>query len=125
MTRHEVKAWAGEFQALASGQQRATLRKNDRDYRRGDELLVRLWIPTTRTFDGKALLARVLHLCRYAGDLELWGANDPYAPPKRLIRVVSLSVEVLEVGDYSALKDTTMLLTRDSILEPQQRVGRS
>lgn len=51
MTRHEIKIQKQWFDRAASGQKRAEIRKHDRDYQAGDELLFLVpnlvaWEPT-------------------------------------------------------------------------------
>lgn len=42
---HELKTWPQPFAALMCGDRRHEIRVNDRDYRVGDTLLLREWIP--------------------------------------------------------------------------------
>jgi hypothetical protein len=105
--RHELKAWADVFHDLSLGVKRAEIRRcDDREFRRGDELLFREYAAGAGAYTGRALLARVTHLVRWAGDLELHGIGQA-APPATSrpapIPVVVMSIEVLEIGQYADL----------------------
>lgn len=43
--QHELKCWPQFFQATREGTKRFELRRNDRDFRVGDELLLKEWDP--------------------------------------------------------------------------------
>lgn len=49
--RHRVKTWPAEFEAVQAGDKTADLRRNDRDYRVGDILILAEWDPHARTVD--------------------------------------------------------------------------
>jgi hypothetical protein len=48
-TKHEVKCWPKHFECIRTGEQRSTVRRNDRDYEVGDELVFREWMPEDET----------------------------------------------------------------------------
>lgn len=59
---HELKTWPAEFQAIAEGRKTFDLRKNDRDYQTGDNLLLREFDPVTQTYSGRYVLANVTYI---------------------------------------------------------------
>jgi hypothetical protein len=65
-TTHELKTWPEFFKQIRNGQKRFELRLNDRDFRVGDQLLLREWVPENRPdlvppagYTGRELLVRV------------------------------------------------------------------
>ena len=60
--RHELKTWPQEFTSVVNGSLRHEVRKNDRCFRVGDELLLREWNPLTGTYTGNTVLVRVTYL---------------------------------------------------------------
>jgi hypothetical protein len=106
MTRHELKLWPDQFSAMQHGIKRADVRRcDDRDFRRHDEVLYREHWGSSGKYSGRALLARVTHLVRWAGELELIGMQQVTGAIK-MVKIVVLSIEILEVGDYKKLKET-------------------
>lgn len=45
MTVHELKIWPDSFAALVAGDKKAEFRENDRDFRVGDVLVLKEWVP--------------------------------------------------------------------------------
>lgn len=106
--RHELKLWTDQFIAMQVGAKRADVRRcDDRKFRRGDEILFLDY--TARTgYSGMAMLARITHLTRAAGMLDLYGVlNEGSTKDGTSFPIVVLSIEVLEIGAYEALKRTT------------------
>lgn len=50
---HELKTWPEYFQAVWDGIKPFDLRKNDRDYKIGDLLLLKEWSPQTESYTGR------------------------------------------------------------------------
>jgi ASC-1-like (ASCH) protein len=61
MTLHELKTWPEYFQAVARGDKTFEVRKNDRDFRVGDELLLKEYQPSYACLDREYYTGRVLH----------------------------------------------------------------
>lgn len=64
---HDVKCWPSSFIEVISGQKTLDVRRNDRDYRQGDVLLLREWNPhirdlTTGKFTGRTCQRRITHV---------------------------------------------------------------
>ena len=54
MTRHELKTWPKYFAAVRSGQKRFEIRRNDREFKVGDILVLREFDPETQDYTGQA-----------------------------------------------------------------------
>lgn len=108
MTRHVLKLWTDQFDAMKRGDKLADVRRcDDRHFLRGDEVIYRDFTAGAAKYSGRALLARIKHLTMSAGLLQLFGRQ--YSDEGPLIRVVVLSVEVLEVGDFERLSGTAVV----------------
>ncbi|MFG0317555.1 MAG: ASCH/PUA domain-containing protein [Planctomycetota bacterium JB042] len=57
--RHDLKTWPEFFAAVEDLRKTFEVRRNDRDFREGDELLLREWDPETEAYSGRELLRRV------------------------------------------------------------------
>lgn len=58
---HDLKTWPDFFKVIWTGEKRFELRKNDRDFRAGDTLLLREWSQATG-YSGRAVRAEVTYL---------------------------------------------------------------
>ncbi len=54
MNRHELKTWPKYFAAVRSGQKRFEIRRNDREFKVGDILVLREFDPESETYTGQA-----------------------------------------------------------------------
>lgn len=61
---HELKCWPVYFPAVADGRKTVELRRNDRAYAVGDQLLLREWDPVTQCYTGAHVMADVHHILR-------------------------------------------------------------
>ena len=59
---HDLKTLPQYFEPLASGPKTFEIRRNDRDFRVGDVLLLREWDPTTATHTGRTCRRRVTYV---------------------------------------------------------------
>jgi hypothetical protein len=56
---HELKTWEAYFNAVASGEKNFELRKNDRGFLVGHELLLREYSPDSKTYTGRTLRRKI------------------------------------------------------------------
>ena len=61
-TVHELKTEMVPFHALRNGTKRFEFRKNDREFRTGDYLMLQEWMGGSGEYSGSAILARVLYI---------------------------------------------------------------
>lgn len=59
---HDLKTWTPAFSAVAAGEKRFELRRNDRDYRVGDFLRLLEYDPDKGEYTGRGCVRRVVHL---------------------------------------------------------------
>ena|SRR6187399_761433 len=52
---HELRTWPEYFQAILDGEKTFEYRKNDRDFRAGDTLLLREWNPDKILYTGRQI----------------------------------------------------------------------
>lgn len=73
---HELKAWPKGFKEIVQDLKLYELRKNDRDYQVGDELLLREWDPETEEYTGNRCQVKVLYI--YVAEDTSWGLLPGY-----------------------------------------------
>jgi hypothetical protein len=61
---HRLKTWPGPFRAVWRGDKGHEFRRDDRDFRVGDWLLLLEWKPKRKTFTGRRISARVTYVTR-------------------------------------------------------------
>ena len=59
---HELKTWTNYFQLVASGKKKFELRKNDRGFLAGHELLLREYDKDTQTYTGRTLRRKISYV---------------------------------------------------------------
>jgi Domain of unknown function (DUF3850) len=64
VTRHELKTWPRLFDATLSGFKKHEIRVNDRDFKEGDELLLREWDPDKRAYTGRHVIAVISYMTK-------------------------------------------------------------
>ncbi|MCI0184472.1 ASCH/PUA domain-containing protein [Sulfoacidibacillus ferrooxidans] len=62
MQTHDLKIWPEHFRAVASGEKTVELRKDDRRYEVGDELLLHEYDPDTASYTGSECRRRITHI---------------------------------------------------------------
>ena len=64
MTVHTLKTWPGSFDAVAKGLKKHEIRKNDRDFKERDVVILREWLPASLTFTGRQIDLTIGHVTR-------------------------------------------------------------
>ena len=59
MTTHQLKTWPDYFEAIARNEKTFEVRKNDRDFKVGDRLLLQEWCPRADGFTGRVAYREV------------------------------------------------------------------
>ena len=59
---HQLKTWPNYFQAILRGDKNFEVRKNDRNYQCGHELLLREYNPERKEYTGRILHRRVKYI---------------------------------------------------------------
>jgi len=59
---HELKCWPPYFDDVASGRKPFELRQNDRDFKVGDTLILREWLPESQQYTERSTVVRVTYL---------------------------------------------------------------
>jgi len=73
MATHELKTWPGSFDAVWRRNKTAELRKLDRDFRVGDTLVLRCYLPDLDRYDGRSVDATISHIVHVG-----FGLQDGY-----------------------------------------------
>ncbi len=60
MITHDLKCWTEPFNAVSGGQKRFEFRLNDRDYKVGDELILREWDPVKKCYTGRVIIGKYI-----------------------------------------------------------------
>ena len=74
---HELKTWKAFFNAIASGEKTFELRKNDRGFLVGHELLLREYCPELQTYTGRTVRRKIGYLLG-GSDAEKFGLQPGY-----------------------------------------------
>ncbi len=59
---HELKTWPEYFKVIMSGIKRFEIRKNDRDFKVGDFLILKEFDPKTNTYSGSQVKCKILYI---------------------------------------------------------------
>lgn len=62
MANHCLKCWEQPFDAMWDGSKGYEIRFNDRDYKVGDTLTLRRFVPSTQTYSGRVLVVEVTYM---------------------------------------------------------------
>lgn len=75
MSLHHLKSWPEFFEPVLEGEKTFELRRNDRDYKVGDHLVLREYEPGEDRYTGRELVKRVSYVMRGIGNV---GSIAPY-----------------------------------------------
>ena len=62
MKIHDLKITPGHYQSVSDEVKTFEVRNNDRDFKRGDYLLLREWNPDTKDYTGRKLIRRIIYV---------------------------------------------------------------
>ena len=68
---HELKTWPEYFEKVLNGDKTFELRKNDRNYRKGDTLILKEWNPNEKQYTGRRVIVFVSNVLKDAIELGL------------------------------------------------------
>ncbi len=74
---HELKTWTEYFELVESGKKPFELRKNDRNFLPGHELLLREYDKKTEEYTGRTLKRRIIYVLKGVGS-EYFGLKKGY-----------------------------------------------
>jgi len=75
--KHELKTWIEYFQLIESGQKPFELRKNDRGFKSGHQLLLREYDQETNIYTGKILHRKITYVLK-GEEAEAFGLKAGY-----------------------------------------------
>jgi ParB family chromosome partitioning protein len=67
---HELKCWPEYFEDVASGRKPFEVRKKDRDFREGDEIRLREFLPNIKQYSGSDTWLEITKLWESVAGLE-------------------------------------------------------
>lgn len=62
MKTHKLKCWPEPFEAMLNGLKPFEIRRNDRDFKVGDVLIIQEWRPADEQYTGRELLRDVVFM---------------------------------------------------------------
>lgn len=68
---HDLKTWPIYFDSVVEGRKTLDLRKNDRDFRVGDLLILREYEPDRQAYTGYVAVAEITHMVLNASEFGL------------------------------------------------------
>lgn len=66
MKTHILKTWPEYFEKIISGEKTFEIRKNDRDFEIGDELILREYDPISKSYTNRVIETRVTYITDFA-----------------------------------------------------------
>jgi len=77
ITIHELKTWPLHWTAMFNGEKTFELRKNDRGFKKYDELLLKEYDPLKSEYTGRILHRQIVYILR-STEARAWGLQDGY-----------------------------------------------
>jgi len=74
---HELKTWEAYFQSIKSGDKNFELRRNDRDFKVGDTLLLKEYDRNGKIYTGRKVRCRINYILKDA-EAEEFGLKEGY-----------------------------------------------
>lgn len=74
---HELKTWIEYFRLMESGQKPFELRKNDRDFKSGHQLLLREFDKETSRYTGRKLNRKITYVLK-GDEAETFGLKEGF-----------------------------------------------
>jgi ASC-1-like (ASCH) protein len=59
---HELKTWNEYFEEVFMGHKTFEIRKNDRNFQKGDTLILKEWNPKTEQYTGREMVRNVTYI---------------------------------------------------------------
>lgn len=56
---HQLKTWTQFYKEIAAGRKNFEVRKNDRNFKHGDVLILKEWLPTSQKYTGEIMRVKV------------------------------------------------------------------
>lgn len=96
MKEHELKCWPEYFRAIKRGVKTFEIRRNDRDFKTGDILILEEWDPDEEEYTGDQITAFVKY-AMHNDAVGLTRANDGNGPLSGLeYGYVIMALEIME-----------------------------
>ncbi|GAS96637.1 ASC-1 homology domain protein [Mycolicibacterium canariasense] len=95
---HDLKSWSRFFRPIIAGERAHELRRNDRDYRVGDRVLLREYDPSSQTYTGSFCEAVVTSIT--SRDVPCAVSDQGLNPDFCIlsVRVLSVSPDLREIS---------------------------
>lgn len=67
---HELKIWPDYYWEVFLGHKTFEIRKNDRDFKTGDMVILKEWNPITKLYTGNKLARKIIYILKDVEGLE-------------------------------------------------------
>ena len=106
---HTLKCWPEFFAAVVEGRKRFEIRKNDRDFRVGDCLVLQEWNPATEQYTREMCSLRVTYLTSaFMGEGFVALSVEPWSRPVSPLQRYERDVVTHQGGHYGEEQWTTV-----------------
>ncbi len=59
---HDLKIWPANYEAVSTGSKRYEIRKTDRNFKVGDQVMLREYVPENKKYTGRSAIYRITHM---------------------------------------------------------------